>query len=110
MKNLFESNKSVIEKIEELVKDAKKKIYNKGDFKLENKMKDLEELENNDQQHPIAWPIYPISNIQTYFGDTEFQKTYGIPHLGIQIKSLQGNPIYAARDGVVNFVADNDDI
>lgn len=60
--------------------------------------------------YPLAWPIYPIYDIQTYFGDLEFQKQYGVPSLGIQIKATQGTPVYAARDGIVYFSVDNNDI
>ncbi|HCY21106.1 TPA: hypothetical protein DIC40_04610 [Patescibacteria group bacterium] len=30
--------------------------------------------------------------------------------MGIQIKAEQGNPVYAARDGIVYLVADNEEI
>jgi murein DD-endopeptidase MepM/ murein hydrolase activator NlpD len=65
---------------------------------------------NSEQQHPLAWPLYPIYDIQTYFGDENYQKQYGVPHIGIQIKADQQTPVYAARDGIIYFVADNDDI
>ena len=77
---------------------------------MDKKMKELQSIEDGEETYPIARPIYPIEEIQTYFGDEEFQKQYGVPHIGIQIKAEQGNPVYASRDGVVYFVADNDEI
>ncbi len=39
-----------------------------------------------------------------------FQKEYGVPQVGIQIKAVQSTPVYAARNGIVYFVADNEEI
>ena len=77
---------------------------------MEKKLATLNKYNDDNNAYPLAWPIYPIETIQTYFGDEEFQKQYGIPHIGIQIKAEQKTPIYAARDGIVYFVADNDSI
>ena len=77
---------------------------------MEKKIKELNNIENDNEAYPIAWPLYPIEEIQTYFGDINFQKQYGVPHIGIQIKADQKTPVYAARDGIVYFVADNDEI
>ncbi len=107
--NFFESTKWVYDKTEELVKDIKKWVY-KVDFDMEKKIKALEKIENDNEAYPLAWPLYPIEEIQTYFGDINFQKQYGVPHIGIQIKADQKTPVYAARDGIVYFVADNDEI
>lgn len=106
---LFESTKSVHEKIEEMLKDIRKWIY-KWDLTIETKLKEIEEEESNQKRYPISRPIYPINDIQTYFGDLDFQKEHWFPHLGIQIKAEQGNPVYAARDGIVYLVADNEEI
>jgi len=109
--NFFESTKDVYEKISEFVKDIKKGIY-KVDFDMEKKLQTLEkeQQKNDDSTYPIAWPIYPIEKIQTYFGDDTFQKQYGIPHIWIQIKAEQKTPIYAWRDGIVYFLAESDSI
>jgi murein DD-endopeptidase MepM/ murein hydrolase activator NlpD len=82
----------------------------KVDFDMEKKIKTLNRIENDNEAYPLAWPLYPIEEIQTYFGDMNFQKQYGVPHIGIQIKADQKTPVYAARDGIVYFVADNDEI
>jgi hypothetical protein len=58
----------------------------------------------------VARPIYPIENILTYFWDSNYQIQYGVPHIWIQIKATQNTPIYAVRDWVVYFVADNDSV
>lgn len=109
MSNFFESTKAVYEKIIELVKDVKKWVY-KVDFDMEKKISLLNKVEEDNQWYQLAWPLYPIEKIQTYFGDIDFQKEYGVPHLGIQIQAVQGTPVYAARNGIVYFVADNDEI
>lgn len=77
---------------------------------MDKKIQLLNNIENDNEAYPLAWPLYPIEEIQTYFGDENFQKQYGIPHIGIQIKAEQGTPVYASRDGIVYYVADNDAI
>ena len=106
---LFESTKWVHDKIQDLLKDVKKWIY-KVDFSINKKLKELENIDNDSEAYPLAWPIYPIYDIETYFWDINFQKQYGIPSLGIQIKATQGVPVYAARDGIVYYSIDNDNI
>lgn len=106
---LFDSTKSVYDKIVELAKGIKKWIY-VDNFDMEKKMQDLAKIADDTQTYPIAWPLYPIENILTYFGDTEYQTQYGVPHIWIQIKAPQATPVYSVRDGIVYFVADNDDI
>ena len=107
--NFFESTKGVYDKTVELVKNIKKGVYN-VDFDMDKKLPVLNKLEDDNQSYPLAWPLYPIEEIQTYFGDINFQKEYGVPHIGIQIKAVQWTPVYAARNGIVYFVADNDEI
>lgn len=107
--NFFESTKWVYDKSIELIKDIKKWVY-KVDFDMDKKLSLLDDLEENNQAYQLAWPIYPIEKIQTYFGDINFQKEYWVPHVGIQISATQGTPVYSARNGIVYFVADNDEI
>lgn len=106
---LFDSTKSVYEKIVELAKWVKKWVYTDS-FDMEKKMSQLAKIADDTQTYPIAWPLYPIENILTYFGDVAYQTQYGVPHIGIQIQAPQATPVYSVRDGVVYFVADNDDI
>ncbi len=106
---LFESTKSVYDKIEESLNDIKKEIY-KWDINIDKKLKQLEEMDNNNSKYPVAWPLYPIYDIQSYFGDSNFQKEHGFPQQWIQIKADQWTPVYAARDGIVYLVADNEEI
>lgn len=77
---------------------------------MEKKLSLLNKMEDDNDTYALARPLYPIEQIQTYFGDISFQKEYGVPHVGIQIKAEQGTPVYAARNGIVYFVADNDEI
>lgn len=107
--NFFQSTKDVYDTMTEYVKDIKRWVY-KVNFDMEKKLIALDKLANDNDAYPVAWPLYPIEEIQTYFGDEAFQKQYGIPHIGIQIKAEQNTPVYAARDGVVYFVADSDSI
>lgn len=107
--NFFQSTKDVYDTMTEYVKDIKRWVY-KVNFDMEKKLIALDKLTNDNDAYPVAWPLYPIEEIQTYFGDEAFQKQYGIPHIGIQIKAEQNTPVYAARDGVVYFVADSDSI
>ncbi len=107
--NFFESTKGVYEKTMEFVKEIKKWVY-ATDFDMEKKLSLLNKMEDDNDTYALARPLYPIEQIQTYFGDINFQKEYGVPHVGIQIKAEQGTPVYAARNGIVYFVADNDEI
>lgn len=106
---LFDSTKSVYDKIIELSKNIKKWVYT-SDFDMEKKMKQLQALWDDESFYPIAWPLYPIEHILTYFGDEKYQKQYWIPHIWIQIKATQWTPVYSVRDGIVYFVADSDAI
>jgi len=108
--NLFQSTKWVYDKTIELVKDVKKWIYKTNDFNMDKKIKELNQIENNNEVYPLARPIYPITKILTYFGDMDFQKQYWVPHIWIQIQAIQWTPVYSTKDGIVYFVADNDDI
>jgi len=107
--NLFESTKGVYDKISSLVEDLSKWIYT-SEFNMDKKIEDLNKIEKDAEIYPLAWPIYPITAIQTYFGDELYQKQYGVPHIGIQITATQWTPVYSARDGIVYFVANNDQI
>ncbi len=59
---------------------------------MEKKLQELIKKEQDDSyqpQHKLARPIYPIEHINVYFKDPEYQKKYGIPHLGLQIEAKQ---------------------
>lgn len=56
---------------------------------MDKKLKLLNNIENDNEAYPLAWPLYPIEKIQTYFGDENFQKQNGVPHIGIQIQAVQ---------------------
>ena len=43
---------------------------------MEKKIILLDEMENDNEEYPLARPLYPIEDIQTYFGDINFQKEY----------------------------------
>jgi len=75
IKTLFQSSKSVYEKTMDLVKEIKKGSYSVN-FPMEDKMKELESIEKDSELYPLARPLYPIENIQTYFGDSKFQREF----------------------------------
>ena len=75
MNNFFESTKGVYDKTIEFVKDIKRSVY-KVDFDMEKKLALLNKIENDNDAYAVAWPLYPIEQIQTYFGDIAFQKAY----------------------------------
>jgi len=56
---------------------------------MDKKIEDLNKIEKDNETYPLARPVYPISEVQTYFGDELYQKQYGVPHIGIQIKATQ---------------------
>ena len=43
---------------------------------MDKKISSLNTMEDDSQAYPLAWPIYPIEEIQTYFADEAFQKEY----------------------------------
>lgn len=50
------------------------------------------------------WPVF--GPIGAGFHDPDYQKVFGVPHLGLDIDVPQGSPVYAATDGVVFLVRD----
>lgn len=110
--HLFDSRKDVQKTIIALLDDIQKGTYNVP-FSMSEKVEELREMTvdiKKEEVYPVAWPLYPINHIQTFFNDQTFQKQYGVPHEGVQITAKQGTPLYAARDGIVYYVADNEGI
>lgn len=105
---VFENKRSVHDAILKMVDEVQKKKYNVS-FNIFDKIKELDTLKSN-HDSDIAWPIYPIESIETFFEDESFKEQNGFPHRAIQIKATQGTPVYSARDGIVYHVTDNDNI
>ncbi|HKL44374.1 MAG TPA: peptidoglycan DD-metalloendopeptidase family protein [Candidatus Absconditabacterales bacterium] len=108
---IFDSRKDVHNAILSIVNSITQKDYNVT-FDMEDKLTELdkiyeEKIENESDIQPMAWPMYPINDIEMYFGDENFEKEYGIPNRGLQIKAEQGTPLYSANDGIVYHVTDN---
>jgi chromosome segregation ATPase len=77
---IFESPKSVHDTILSMVDSLYKKEYNVS-FNIFDKIQELEALNTNTiYPHAIAWPIYPIAEIETFFDDEVFRQTNGFPH------------------------------
>ena len=101
-KNKADVNKMVLTFLDDIVK----KNYRTNDNIPENIKIMLESPDSSDDDAaPIAWPIYPIEKILRYFNDSNFEKENWFKFQGIQIQAVQWTPVYAARDGVVYYVA-----
>jgi len=101
-KNKIDVNKMVLTFLDDIVK----KNYRTNDNIPENIKIMLESPDSSDDDAaPIAWPIYPIEKILRYFNDSNFEKENWFKFQGIQIQAVQWTPVYAARDGVVYYVA-----
>lgn len=89
--------------------DITRKQY-KVSFDINDKIKLLNKLEDESlkETSPLAWPIYPVYKIDSYFGDKNFEKEYWIPSRWLSIAGLQWTPIYSVRDWVVYHVSDTD--
>jgi len=57
--------------------DITRKQY-KVSFDINDKIKLLNKLEDESlkETSPLAWPIYPVYKIDSYFGDKNFEKEY----------------------------------
>jgi vacuolar-type H+-ATPase subunit I/STV1 len=91
IENLFNSVNDVYTAMAVMVDDIQEESYNVN-FDVDDKFEELEELKEEEakvNKHPIAWPVYPVSDIQTYFDDEDFLLRYGIHHIGLQIKAVQ---------------------
>jgi len=91
------------------VDDISRKDY-KVSFNIDDKIKLLNKMEDDSlkETSPLAWPLYPIYKIDSYFGDKNFEKQYWIPNRWLSIASTQWTPIYSVRDWVVYHVSDTD--
>lgn len=110
---IFDSRKDVHNAILAIIRNITKKEYNVT-FNMNDKLKELEKIyeesldENNvNNIQPMAWPLYPIKELEMYFGDQSFEKEYGIPNRWVQIKAEQWTPLYAANEGVVYHITSN---
>ena len=91
------------------VDDISRKDY-KVSFNIDDKIKLLNKMEDDSlkETSPLAWPLYPIYKIDSYFGDKNFEKQYWIPNRWLSIASVQWTPVYSVRDWVVYHVSDTD--
>ncbi|MCF7834447.1 peptidoglycan DD-metalloendopeptidase family protein [Candidatus Gracilibacteria bacterium] len=103
------SRKDVHDAIMTFVDDIARKKY-KASFDIDDKLKEFNKTEDESEKEtaPVARPIYPVYNIENYFGDEEIQEKYGVPGRGISLKADQFTPVYSTRDGVVYHVSDTD--
>lgn len=91
------------------VDDIVRKDY-KVSFKIDDKIKLLNKMQDDSlkETSPLAWPLYPIYKIDSYFGDKDFEKQYWVPNRWLSIASSQWTPVFSVRDWVVYHVSDTD--
>lgn len=106
---IYESRRSVQEAIDTMVKDIGRWTYT-NEFNVSSALAELENMNNNKSEHPVAWPVYPIEDIEKFFGDSEFENEYNVSHDGLQVVVEQGTPVYAMRDWVVYHMVNNKEI
>lgn len=106
---IFQNRKSVYQATNTLLDNIAKKKYGVS-FDVAGALAKIADKETDKLEHVIAWPVYPIEKINTFFGDEKFREDNGFPHWGIQIAAAQETPVYAARDGIVYHVTNNDGI
>ena len=104
-KNKVDVNSMILSFLDDIVK----KNYRNNNNIQNNIQKLLNSSDTNDNTAPIAWPIYPIEKITRYFNDANFEKENWFKHQAIQIQAAQRTPVYAARDGVIYYVANGID-
>jgi len=109
---IFDNIKDVYTAIQSIISNIVQKDYSDANFDMTEKMKIAEKFYNDTNAgssnlQVLAWPIYPIQNIQRYFRDEDFESKNGIPFQGIQIVAEQWSPVYSAADWVVYHVSNN---
>ncbi len=109
---IFDNIKDVYTAIQSIIGNIVKKDYSDATFDMSTQMelaekyyKDTNAWASNFQV--LAWPVYPIQNIQKYYRDADFEKENGIPFQWIQIVAEQWSPVYSAADWVVYYVSNN---
>ena len=110
LNDIFKSKEDVHKMVLTFLDDIVKKNYRNNDNIPENIKIMLNAPDSSDDDAaPIAWPIYPIEKILRYFNDANFEKENWFKHQAIQIQAVQWTPVYAARDGVVYYIANGID-
>ena len=104
-KNKVDVNSMILTFLDDIVK----KNYRNNNNIQNNIQKLVNSSDTSDNTAPIAWPIYPIEKITRYFNDANFEKENWFKHQAIQIEAAQRTPVYAARDGVIYYVANGID-
>lgn len=109
---IFDNIKDVYTAVQSLISNIVKKDYSDVTFNMKERMEQAEKYYDDTNAwasnlQVLAWPIYPIQNIQRYFRDADFENTNGIPFQWIQIVAEQGTPVYSAADWVVYQVSNN---
>jgi len=109
---IFDNIKDVYTAVQWIISNIVKKDYSDVTFNVPEAMKEAEKYYDDTNAwasnlQVLAWPIYPIQNIQKYFRDEDFEKENGIPFQWIQIVAEQWSPVYSAADWVVYYVSNN---
>lgn len=107
---IFNNRKDVHNTITSMISNIYKKEYKDISFDMEEKLEELDIINQENENmkiQPMARPIYPIEEIENYFWDENFEKEYWIPNRWVQVKANQWTPVYSSNDGIVYHVTNN---
>lgn len=109
---IFDNIKDVYTAIQSIIANIVKKDYSDVTFDVKDKMEQAEKYYKDTNAwasnfQVLAWPVYPIQEIQKYYRDADFEKTNWIPFQWIQIVAEQWSPVFAAADWFVYYVSNN---
>jgi len=106
---LFDTRKDVHASIVESIQQIKEKTY-VATFDMKERLTELQALEpyaEYERASSLSWPLLPVQKIWTYYKDKQYEQTYGVEHYWIEIPAQQLTPLYAADDGVVYTITDD---
>lgn len=55
----------------------------------------------------FVWPVPKSNGVTAHFLDTSYEKTIGMKHYAVDIRSAQGSPVRSAADGIVTDISEN---
>lgn len=109
--NIYENRKEINDSILSLVKSITQKKYTVW-FDINKKIEELNNQYTKDEniKHELWWPSYPIQAIEMYFKDNNFYNEYNTQNLWLQIIKEKNTAVYAANDGIIYSINDENSI